>query len=152
MKVGLYEIVSSMTVDINFDDVIVGANQTTRLSYHPPSSPTPEDVEENICCMCVRLNAWKCFLWFSRSCDLTSFQLLLVFCGGMLERRMFSFSIGLLRWPDKHKNKDSTGCFSWVYVILSYCSTFEMKGTPDRSSDGRMMRIPFLLYCDLASK
>lgn len=90
-------------------------------------------------CTCIGLNAWKRFLWLSRSCDLTSFQLLLVFCGGTLERRMFSFRIGLLHWPDKHKNKDSTGCFSWVCAILNYCSTFEMKSTFERRSDGCMM-------------
>lgn len=40
----------------NFDDVIVGAHQTSRLSYRPPSSPTPEDVEENLyMCQAKRL-------------------------------------------------------------------------------------------------
>lgn len=113
---------------------------------HPPLKPWRR------LCMCVSINAGKCFLRLSRSWDVKPFQLLLVFCGGTLERRMFSFRIGLLHWPDKHENKDSTGCFCWSYLILNCCSTFKMKGTSERSRDGRMMRIPFLLYCALASK
>lgn len=46
----------------------------------PPSSPTLEVTLWKRLCMCVSINAWKCFLWLSRSCDLKSFQLLLVFC------------------------------------------------------------------------
>lgn len=46
----------------------------------PPSSPTLEVTLWKRLCMCVSINAEKCFLWLSRSCDLKSFQLLLLFC------------------------------------------------------------------------